>query len=252
MNKSIGATTWLWDFGDGVTLTDQKVSHTYAAPGTYQTMLKVTNGVCENTIKKDVVVINEQGSLGTSITESCINTSVTFSIAGLNVSNINSYAWYFNGISQKSVITSNNPVASVYNTAGIRYPAAVVTDKLNCRDTLYAAVPVTIYGPKAAFVGLNAGTCLGNTVTFTDSTKTDGIHPLTTWIWNYGEGAAQTYTSSPFSHNYPATGDYTVKLVVKDTYGCTDSLTKPAFYIRHKTCCQLQSVRYFNLSSGAC
>ena len=230
IDKSIGAMTWLWDFGDGTTLTDKKVSHTYAVPGIYHTSLTVTNGACENIIKKDVVIINEQGALGINVTESCINTSVTFNIAGVNDSNISSYAWYFNGISQMAdVITANNPVAFVYNTSGVKYPAAVITDKLNCPDTFYSAVPVTIYGPKAGFGSSNPGTCFGNTVNFADSATTDGIHPLTSWVWNYGEGAEQAYTSSPFSHNYSATGDYTVKLTVKDTYGCTDSLTKPAF-----------------------
>lgn len=228
IDKSIGATTWQWDFGDGTASADQKVSHTYAAPGTYPVTLKVTNGACENTIKKDVVVIKEQGTLGTNITESCINTRVTFTIANVTATNISSYAWYFNGLAQPA-IAGGNPVTSVYNSSGVKYPVVVITNKLNCKDTLYAAVPVTTYGPKAAFGSSNAGTCLGNTVNFIDSTQTDGTHPVTSWIWNYGEGTPQSYTSSPFTYTYSATGNYNVKLVVKDSYGCTDSITKPSF-----------------------
>ena len=229
IDKSVGAKTWLWDFGDGNSSAEVKAAHTYAAPGIYPVTLKVANGTCESTIKKDVVVIKEQGNLVTDITESCINTNIIFNIANVTASNVSSYAWYFKGLSQPANAAITNPVTVAYDTAGVWYPAVIITDKLKCKDTLYAAVPVTTYGPKAAFGSSNAGICFGNTVNFIDSTKTDGIHPLIEWIWNYGEGDWQTYTSSPFSHNYSMPGNYAVKLVVKDSYGCTDSIIKPSF-----------------------
>lgn len=229
IDRSVGATTWAWDFGDGSNSTDAKTAHTYAAPGTYSVTLKVTNGACESTIKKDLVLIKEQGNLTTDITESCINTRITFNVANVTAANVSSYNWYINGLSQAATATAGNPLTAVYNTAGVRLPAVVVTNKLNCKDTLTAPVPVTTYGPKAAFGSANAGTCFGNTVNFIDSTKADGIHALTDWVWNYGEGDSQAYASPPFSHNYAATGNYTVKLLVKDSYGCTDSITKPSF-----------------------
>lgn len=229
IDRSIGATTWQWDFGDGASSSDTNVTHTYTTSGTYPVILTVTNGGCLNTIKQDVVVIKEQGTLGTNATESCMNTSITFSIANVNAANISSYAWYVNGFSQPAVVTTSNVVTSFYNTAGVMYPATVITNKLGCKDTFYATVPVKIYGPKAAFGSLNSGTCFGNTVNFLDSTKTDGTHQIINWIWDYGEGGGQGYASPPFSHNYSLPGDYTVKLVVKDSYGCTDSITKPSF-----------------------
>lgn len=228
VDKSVGALTWQWDFGDGTASADKKVSHTYAAPGTYAVVLKVTNGGCENTIKKDVVIINEQGTLEPGVTESCANTSISFKISNVNAANIGSYKWYFNGISDTGIIAPN-PVTNVYKTAGVRQVAAVVTDLLKCRDTLYTSVPVAIFGPKAGFGSSNAGTCFGTTVNFIDSATTDGTHPIAAWTWNFGEGVSETYSAAPFSHNYSTPGSYNVKLVVKDTYGCTDSITKPAF-----------------------
>jgi gliding motility-associated-like protein len=260
INRSIGALTWQWDFGDGSNSTDSNVSHAYAGPGVYPVTLRVTNGACENTIKKDVVVIKEQGALGTNITESCINTRVSFNIANINASNISSYAWFFNGITQPSTITAN-PATFVYNTSGVRYPGVVMTNRLNCKDTLYTSVPVTIYGPKAAFGSSNQGTCFGNTVNFIDSAATDGTHPITSWIWNYGEGVPETYTSAPFSHTYSAAGNYNVKLAVKDSYGCTDSISKTSFISITKPVasftasdtmiCPQSPVTFTNTSQGA-
>ena len=230
INNSVGAESWLWDFGDGSTSDQEKVSHIYATPGVYQVSLKVSNGVCEHTTRKKVVVVKERGTLEINNLINCTNTRIIYNIANINGPNILTYTWYFSGLSQAAVITGNNPVATSFSTPGVRSSAAVITDILNCRDTMYAAVPVTIYGPKAAFISTNSGTCFGNTVNFIDSSKTDGIHPVVKWTWNYGEGPAQSYTSAPFSHDYSATGTYNVMLTVKDSYGCPDSILKP-FYV---------------------
>lgn len=48
-----GATSWLWDFGDGATSTLQSPSHTYMLPGTYNVCLTATSicgsdSICQN------------------------------------------------------------------------------------------------------------------------------------------------------------------------------------------------------------
>ena len=55
-------TTWLWDFGDGSTSTDQNPNHVYNAIGTYDVTLSVTNDNAEaddTTVPGAVVVTNE-------------------------------------------------------------------------------------------------------------------------------------------------------------------------------------------------
>jgi len=42
-DNSINAVTWLWDFGDGMTSTEESPSYTYAGAGTYTVCLTVTN-----------------------------------------------------------------------------------------------------------------------------------------------------------------------------------------------------------------
>lgn len=46
--SSGGPATWLWDFGDGNTSTDENPSHTFAAPGNYNVCLTVSNAVGDN------------------------------------------------------------------------------------------------------------------------------------------------------------------------------------------------------------
>ncbi|MCF8374343.1 MAG: S8 family serine peptidase [Bacteroidales bacterium] len=53
LDISVGATTWLWDFGDGQTSTDQHPSVSYATSGTYTVTLEI-DGNC--TYSEDIAV----------------------------------------------------------------------------------------------------------------------------------------------------------------------------------------------------
>jgi gliding motility-associated-like protein len=50
-------------------------------------------------------------------------------------------------------------------------------------------------------------------------------NPVTSWQWYFGDGA--TATTQNTSHSYTTAGTYTVKLIITDNNGCTDSITKP-------------------------
>jgi PKD repeat protein len=54
-----GPTSWLWEFGDGATSTQQHPSHEYASAGSYTVTLTATNGVgSDTTAKTDYVVVD--------------------------------------------------------------------------------------------------------------------------------------------------------------------------------------------------
>jgi gliding motility-associated-like protein len=260
INKSIGATSYNWDFGDGTGSTVAEPSHTYASAGVYNVILKASNDQCEHYSAKKMVVINEQGSLAISDSANCVNTRIVFNVKNIVDSNIVRYNWYLNGISGDAIVTTNNPIAWSFSTPGVRPAAVVLTDKLNCKDTLYTSVPIKSYGPIAGFGSLNSNTCYGNTINFIDSTKADDLHPIKEYLWNFGDGAAQSFAQGPFSHNYSITGTYTVRLSVTDTYGCKDSITKAAFVSITKpiakftpsdtVLCPALPITFINQSSG--
>ena len=64
-------------------------------------------------------------------------------------------------------------------------------------------------------------------VIFNDQSTPDPIHPIMTWIWNYGDGILDTLNAPPFMHTYGTPGVYDVALKVIDSRGCTDSLNIP-------------------------
>lgn len=58
-NASTGATTYLWDFGDGsATSTLENPNHTYLTPGMYTVELKATTDACTDTSFRQVVVLS--------------------------------------------------------------------------------------------------------------------------------------------------------------------------------------------------
>ncbi|MBK9283601.1 MAG: gliding motility-associated C-terminal domain-containing protein [Sphingobacteriaceae bacterium] len=68
--------------------------------------------------------------------------------------------------------------------------------------------------------------CLNDLTTFTDlSINTEPFATINSWIWKYGDGAS-TNSLNP-SYTYTAPGVYTVQLIVGNSYGCLDSITKP-------------------------
>ena len=56
-NSTVGASSYLWDFGDGLTSTFANPSHTYSSPGTYNVCLTANpGGSCEDSICSTVTV----------------------------------------------------------------------------------------------------------------------------------------------------------------------------------------------------
>jgi PKD repeat protein len=57
IDESDGApTSWLWDFGDGATSTDENPSHDYSDPGVYDVTLTVANAVGSNSITRSRLI----------------------------------------------------------------------------------------------------------------------------------------------------------------------------------------------------
>jgi tripartite motif-containing protein 71 len=60
-------TSWLWDFGDGNTSTEQNPTHTYAKPGDYHVTLTVSNSAGKNASTKEVSTPTDWGFWGVCI-----------------------------------------------------------------------------------------------------------------------------------------------------------------------------------------
>jgi PKD repeat protein len=97
-----GATSLLWNFGDGTTSTTQNPSHTYSANGTYTVTLTATNTFGSNTATKtNYITINKPSAPAAADVSHCGAGSFS-----LNTSSTNPKAWID---SAGNVVSTTNP-----------------------------------------------------------------------------------------------------------------------------------------------
>ncbi len=225
---SIGAETWLWNFGEltsgaNNTSTSPNPVHTYAARGLYTITLTVTNGTCSYTRTQQVNVVDEQPNFEAAQTILCKGVTTTFNTTNIIVNNIAAYNWNFGD----NTTATGNPVNHAYSQFGTYTVTLTTTDILGCIDIIEKANYITVYGPNANFTVANPNICAQQTrAIFTSTSVTDGVHNITSYLWNYGDNTTEALTSPPFEHTYATVGSYNVSLKITDSYGCVDSITK--------------------------
>lgn len=257
-DRSIGADTWFWDFGDGNTSAIPSPVHTYSTPGIYVVSLTVHNNItgCNYTKSVNVKIIDERANFTANTTIICRTNTVTFTALGNTLANVASYRWSFGD----NTIGSNATIVKRFNTSGIFTVSLIVTDINGCKDTMVRPQYIEVNGPTANFGSSVPGTCLSNSVSFNDSSATDGRHPIVQWIWSYGDGTVDTLTSGPFQHTYNMAGFYTVTLTVTDNSGCSHRIVKPnllmisqpdaIFSTLDTSTCPNRAVTFVNTSTG--
>jgi gliding motility-associated-like protein len=255
---SLGANEWYWNFGDGNNSTQQNPVHTYSAVGNYTVSLTVKNTLtgCEHTATQIIIIADEQAAFSADLLEVCRRSAVQFSALQNHPGGIVNYEWNFGdgntGSGQSAVHT--------YLQAGTYEVSLIITDAAGCKDSLIRPAYIRVNGPAADFSASVPGSCMATSVGFTDLTVTDGIHSVTQWKWNFGDGVMQVFTAPPFSHSYSTAGSYDVTLTVTDASGCIDSVTKnntliisapvASFATMDTASCPGKAISFTNTSTG--
>ncbi len=257
-DASIGPDEWHWDFGDGTTSTTQHNVHTFPDTGTFSIQLVVINHLtgCDDTYTQTIRIVDEDADFNATDTVICRNTSTTFSAIGNTPGTISSYEWDFgDGQTDTGAVRTHT-----YINAGLYTVRLIITDISGCKDTLVKVQYIRINGPVAAFTIPNGGSCSNNSFTFVDNSTDDGLHPIASWVWDFGDGTTQTFTAPPFTHFYSTSGSYNVTLKTIDAIGCSDSTTNTntivisnpvaAFTQSDTTVCPGIDINFTNASTG--
>ncbi len=121
------------------------------------------------------------------------------------------------------VISLNNP--AVYNP--IAAPAAsttysvILTYPNGC--TVSDSVRVNV-NPKPSAAFSNTSVCSSNATQFTESSTTS-TGSIISWLWDFGDGSPLNNSHNP-SHVYSDAGSYNVTLIVNNSFGCADTISK--------------------------
>lgn len=254
-DSSVGAVTRLWNFGDGNTSTAVNPTYAYAAPGTYTVTLSVTNGSCTDTSQRVINFLNFNPTIVTDQNAKCKFQSFSFSAGNVTPANITSWSWDLGDGTTSNSASFNH----FYTAVGSYTVKLVITDVNGCKDSTTKVL--NVYGATPSFTALPNPQCVGQSVTFTSTSVTDGTHPITNYLWKFGDGNSLNGNNATVQHSFTTASTYFPKLIVTDSYGCTDSTltstildifeSKLGFYAVDTLSCPNGNVQFVNTSTGS-
>lgn len=224
-NQSLGTGNLLWNFGDGSTSTSNSPSHPYASDGLYTVSLTVNNGICSHTFTDTLEV--SSSAIDFTISKNSVCKKEDFVFKGLVPNTVNATQYQWTILNYNTLTSSVDSLKTSVLIAGTYNVSLTVLSSEGCSETVSKSAFLTVYGPTAEFGSDKKGGCLNTNINFSDSSLTDGTHPITQWLWNFGD--TTTANTKNASHAYPNFGKYDVSLTVTDSYGCTDTRSKANF-----------------------
>jgi PKD repeat protein len=229
-SSSAAVTSWLWNFGDGGVAYTQNPIHTYLTPGIFTATLTVTDtSGCLNSISHDVTVNALPTANFLHNAPVCLEDSVEF----INISTtpngyITQWIWDFGDGTNTTINFPDDPnVSHSYSNTGTFQVTLTVTDSDGCTNSTFRNV-IIVANPIADFTYTPA--CNEEPVYFFDLSSTNGGNSLVSWYWDFGDPASginNTSTLQNPSHVFTTGGSFSVLLIVTNTDGCTDSISKP-------------------------
>jgi gliding motility-associated-like protein len=212
--------TFLWDFGDSNSSTDENPVHVYAGPGDYDVTLTVSNEYCSSAVTFTVVIapIPPIASFD-FVAPGCSPLTVTFNNTSQYAT---SYRWEF---PDGSMSTEANPTHTFFD-AGSQLVRLYAFGPGGQDDT---SQEIIVYISPVAFLNVAPNYVYVNeqhVVAFNLSTNLPNTG-VVTYIWDFGDGTTVTVysTESPI-HMYTQTGVYDVSLTVQTENGCSDTYIK--------------------------
>lgn len=227
-NKSItiagNPVTYNWDFaGLGTSNATAGTSFSFPGPGVYNVSLTINDPnslACPIHKHTRAISLNyETANFTSSKATVCKNERFKLT-AGGDSTKIIKYQWR---LGNGAWFTGSRILDTSFTSNGNQNVDLIITNKYGgCTDTTTAFINVR--GPIANFAPAVPGTCQTKAITFNDQTSSAAT--LTKWTWDFGDSAVRQFSAPPFIHTYADTGIYSVKLIVEDVNGCTDTLTR--------------------------
>lgn len=252
---STGATSWLWNFGDGNTSTLQNPVHTYATLGSYTVTLTVFNGACSHSITRTIRLLDAVPDFTSDKRVACRKYEpIQFFNNSTEIPNIVSYLWNFG---DGNTSTLENPVHT-YTNSGNYNVTLTVTDINTCVTSVTKNNYIRINGPTAGFIVPRPENCINTDISFTNTATGDGVNPLTSVLWNMTPTDVINSNANPFVYRYTTEGFYAISQWVTDAAGCVDTfrftsvqiLNPRAAYLSDTLSCPGAVINFTNQSTG--
>lgn len=242
--SSPSATSWLWDFGNGITSASENPTYPYSTPGTYTVTLTATDAVTGCTaVTTQTIVVHPLPVADFTVDEvlGCNPLTVTFTNTSTGGSN---YTWFFGDGTSYVGMTPPPHVYSVSDTFDV---TLIVTSANGCQDIQFNSDFIIVDDLEAGFIIDPKGGCEPLDVQFTDTTHVvNSNDPIVSWNWDFGNG--NTFSGpNPPGQTY-LLGTYDVGLTVTTASGCVSDVV----YFDSVTVGIIDSVAFSNFPLVIC
>lgn len=223
VNNSTNANRFVLNFGDATpnyisTKAPDTIYHTYNTAGTYTVSLLASNGCSDSTTNQTLTFYSKPtASFTVPKTTYCVKELISFtntSATGL------AYEWYF---ADGNTSTTFNTTHSFANTGTYVVKLAVkniVVTGITCTDT--ARVTITVISNPTATITSNA--LAQNCAPFTfNGTTTQPNTNVVNWYFSNPFSTDTTRVGNTASHIFTVPGTYTIRQIVINQYGCSDT-----------------------------
>lgn len=223
-NTSQGGNSYVWDYDNGNGSTAISPSHIYNAPGSYDVSLIVSSpGGCSDTVVQTIIVEDITAAFSNTPTYNCQDDCVIVDYTDLTTNAV-SWFWHF-GIGTTSTV--QNPSELICLT-GEWTDTLFVTSQYGCTDEIYYTHNVINHPIESYIVPDSVRGCIPLSITFGDSIISDSA--IVSWEWDFGNG--NTASGQNPTEVYTVAGEYTVQMIVTNSYGCIDTAL---FYVEAGT-----------------
>ncbi len=169
-------------------------------------------------------VVNFTADNPSGCTAHCVNFTDSSYVEGGD--SIVSWIWDFGDGGSGS--TSPNP-GNCFTTPGLYDIKLTVESNQGCTSFLTSPQMIEVYNLPVAEFSPDPGsaTVINPVITFVNQSSTD----VNYWNWNFGDGDSIAPGPSSPVHEYPheTSSSYLVTLIVKNAYGCLDTVAHPIY-----------------------
>lgn len=216
-NSTGNITSWLWDFGDGITDTARNPIHFYNDTGYFHVRLIVSNNGCTDTLRIQNFIYIRPPVAKFAVDVTCKD---PYHYAFTNFSvGATSWSWDFG---DGTASADKNPV-HVFSSPGSYLVKLTVTNGVCTHIAAYRAIIVV---EKADFTASSTVICKGDSVLL----KPTGFNPsnIIAYRWTLGYGTDTAYNVKVA---YNKSGKYSISLAITNITGCTDTMMKTDYII---------------------
>lgn len=215
---------WSWTFGDGGTSILQNPIHLYTDTG-YQTVtLIATNNGCPDTITRINYIYVSPPIAAFTSTPNCIN-RLRFSFTDFSIVNpgLAPLSWEWNFGDGSPLVTVQNPVHTFPGLGN--YTVRLIVTNGTCADTTTRVIRAVNEAPD-----FTASTTTGCKSAFIGFTAINIVQAnITNYSWDFGDGSQINTPAASIGYTYTTSGTFTVRLIITDVNGCTDTIVKNNF-----------------------